>query len=91
MGLLDPRGPWVWLLYALAGAGVVTGVLPSIINQMSQVNRDAYRAHPPVQAFIWLLGWAFWPLLAGFILLGLAETGFWIVWDWIVERVGGRK
>jgi hypothetical protein len=80
VSVLDPATPWPYLLYSLAGAGVVAHVMPSSLNRLPAAERDAYRAHPGMRALAAIVMWAIWPLLAFFVALeGLARIVLWVV------------
>jgi hypothetical protein len=80
VNVLDPATPFPYLLYSLAGAGVVAYVLPQSLERLSQLERDLYAAHPPLKAFAALVMWAIWPLLAFFVALeAIARVALWFI------------
>lgn len=78
MNVLDPATPFPYLLYTLAGAGIVAYALPRSINALDQAHRDAYLAHAPARAVAALVFWAIWPLLA--LLLGVEAIATVVLW-----------
>lgn len=87
MSVLDPTTPWPWLLYVLAGAGVVAFALPRAMQALGQAGRDAFRAYPSIQVVAALVFWAIWPLLALLLLLEGAATAI----LWVSNRFGGDR
>jgi hypothetical protein len=80
-GILDPAGPWVWLLYTLAGAGFIAAVLPWMVKMNPPIVRDIYAANPGFRALVAIVLWAIWPVLVGSLLIGLIWGGTMWVWD----------
>jgi hypothetical protein len=93
-------GVW-WLLYTIAGVGVVVWSYPRWLREMTQLERDVFAAHPPARALLALFLWVFWPL--GFLvevadLIHAAAYGVYNVWvdaanrfdDWREKREAGK-
>lgn len=69
MSVLDPNTPWPYLLYVLAGAGVVAWVVPRTVKLLEGAEREAYNAQPQARMLVALTFWVFWPLVAALLLL----------------------
>jgi hypothetical protein len=65
MTVFDPEGPWVWLLYALAGAAFIAWAVPDMLKHGDQLQRDVFRANAGAMAFMYVVTWLFWPVLFG--------------------------
>lgn len=79
-GVLDPTTPYPWLLYILAGAGVVAFALPRSINRSEPVVRDIYNAHAPARALCAVVYWALWPVVASLLVLEVAaRIALWLI------------
>lgn len=90
MSILDPDAPWVWLLYALAGAATTVIAVPIALRQPSQVERDVFRAHPGLLALLHLVLWVLWPLIAAGLAVSYLLVGAYRVLDWIADRRDDR-
>jgi hypothetical protein len=82
--MLDLNGPWFWILYTLAGAGVAAVTEPRFVKGTSQLERDLYVAHPPLRALMMLVLWVIWPLIVAFAVVAAVSTAALWVWDSIV-------
>jgi hypothetical protein len=82
--MLDLNGPWFWILYTLAGAGVTVAAESFSLKVSSQLHRDLYAAHPSVRAMMLLVLWAIWPLIVASVMLAAITVAAWWVWDGIV-------
>lgn len=80
LGVLDPTTPYPYLLYTLAGAGVVAYALPKSVEGLEPAVRDIYNAHPPARALCALVYWALWPLFAVLLLIAaVVGVAMWVI------------
>lgn len=84
---LDPATPYPYLLYTLAGAAVVCIAVPKALNAVSQLERDAFRAHPQSQAMLYLVMWLLWPIIGALLFVEAVCN----VILWGLDRWGGGK
>lgn len=82
MSVLDPSTPYPWLLYTLAGAAVATRAVPVALDDMTQLQRDLFRAHPAALAVLALICWTLWPLILAVYLWDRVRDGL----DWFLFR-----
>lgn len=75
MTVLNPDGPWVWILYALAGAAVSVIFSPRIMNHAEPSDFVDYRDTGP-RHVMHVMVWLFWPLVAAAGVVRLVRRAF---------------
>lgn len=80
IGVLDPATPYPYLLYTLAGAGIVAYLVPKSVATLPPVLQSAYYANPFARILAAVVYWLLWPFMALMLVVALVcQVAIWVL------------